>query len=149
MTIDFQILSKNFRFNLNCQKSTLAFIINLAICDFFYCSLPLPIQSAQFISKQKLLENWACVGISAFRNVILYADYLSIGMIAFSRFMNIINVRLVEKHSRFLVICIWMVAIILFIPQIIRVSIFNQKIDNITMMDRKSNAFLFSEIWCH
>ena len=112
------------RFDLHLQGLTMTFVINLAFCDFLYCSLHLPIYAVQNIYEKPMLQQEMCAITAIFRNIVMYADYMSIGMIALSRLIKITKKCLfLETYKRILCLCVWIYACLLLIPQLMSVNI--------------------------
>ena len=44
------------RFDLHLQGLTMTFVINLAFCDFLYCSVHLPIYAVSYIYENPILQ---------------------------------------------------------------------------------------------
>ena len=55
---------------------------------------------------------------SNLRAITVYAEWMSVGMIALSRFFSLIKISFLEKNGKYLVIGIWIYATVLFTPMI-------------------------------
>ena len=101
------------------NASSMTFIINLAVCDLAYCSIHLPIYAAQYLTRSPILNEPMCKFTVIFRNIITYADYMSIGMIALSRCINVTTKKkVIDKYSVLFTIGIWVYATLIFLPEI-------------------------------
>ena len=92
---------------------------NLAVCYLAYCSIHLPIYAAQYLTRSPILNEPMCKFTVIFRNIITYADYMSIGMIALSRCINVTTKKkVIDKYSILFTIGIWVYATLIFLPEI-------------------------------
>ena len=57
----------------------MGFVINLAFCDFLYCSIALPIYALQYFLQRPILGRSMCIGTSIVRNIVIYADWMTVG----------------------------------------------------------------------
>jgi len=61
-------------------------ILNLAMADFIYCVINFPLYSFTFFNKGWPWRDWTCQGFAAFHNWNAFASWMSIGVIALSRY---------------------------------------------------------------
>ena len=65
--------------------TTTVFIINLAVADFLYCLVNLPLYSVQYFFRWWPLGHSVCRFQAAFRYMTAFSDWMSLGLVAFSR----------------------------------------------------------------
>ena len=97
------------------MDSTLALVINLAICDFMYCSISLPIFLVGFWSQTPAILNpHICLVTGAIRNILKLADWMTVGLISFVRFTRLTGLNNIEKHGKYFIIGVWIYATTFF-----------------------------------
>ena len=97
------------------MDSTLALVINLAICDFMYCSISLPIFVVGFWSQTPAILNpHICLVTGAIRNILKLADWMTVGLISFVRFTRLTGLNNIEKHGKYFIIGVWIYAATFF-----------------------------------
>ena len=97
------------------MDSTLALVINLAICDFMYCSISLPIFLVGFWSQTPAILNpHICLVTGAIRNILKLADWMTVGIISFVRFTRLTGWHNIEKHGKYFIIGVWIYAATFF-----------------------------------
>ena len=80
-----------------------------------FCLINLPIHAAQFWSREALFKNnTLCRYTTSFRYVNVFADWMSVGMIAVSRCMSLKKIYIFERNAKYIAISIWVYAAILF-----------------------------------
>ena len=80
-----------------------------------FCLINLPIHAAQFWSREALFKNnTLCRYTTSFRYVNVFADWMSVGMIAVSRCMSLKKISIFERNAKYIAISIWVYAAILF-----------------------------------
>ena len=87
-TISFILVLKN-RFNLHNNWPTTSFILNLAFADLFYCATVLPIAAIVYF-RQKW--DWGLPLCKLYGNnmkISAYSAWMSVAMVAFSRFLTV------------------------------------------------------------
>ena len=93
------------------MDSTLALVINLAICDFMYCSISLPIFLIGFWSQTPAILNLhICLVTGAIRNILKLADWMTVGIISFVRFTRLTGWHNIENHGKYFIIGVWIYA---------------------------------------
>ena len=108
---------------MNEKSYTLAFVLNLAICDFLYCSSTLTIYGIQNLLQKPILSETMCIMDAILRTLVVYAEYFSIAMIAVARCMNLKDIKLKGIYVKTLLISVWSAAILILVPQMIHVTI--------------------------
>ena len=104
--------------------STLALVLNLAFCDFVYCSISLPIFVAEFLSQKPVLNQNLCIFTGALRNIIINADWMTVGIIAFFRCIRLTKLCYLEKFGKHFIIGIWIYAVAVFSTLLTYVSMY-------------------------
>lgn len=74
-----------FGFHARWDASTV-FIVHLALCDFIYCVVNLPLYAVQYIGMEWPLGHGACYAFITFRSTVAAADWMSLAMIALARY---------------------------------------------------------------
>ena len=91
--------------------STMAFILNLAMCDLLYCATSLPIYAKQHIFGKIGLDDSFCKIFAVLRNINVETDFMAIGMIAISRLVHCLNGNsksFLDKYKYVFVVGTWM-----------------------------------------
>ena len=110
-----------FRFGFHKSWSTDAttmFILNLAFSDFLYCGISLPLYAMQYFSKRWPLGLTECKIFAAIRYMNAFADWMSLGLVAVSRCMGMVQPIWNEKYMSGLnglaiIVAIWLYALFL------------------------------------
>ena len=105
------------------MDSTLALVINLAICDFMYCSISLPIFLVGFWSQTPAILNpHICLVTGAIRNILKLADWMTVGLISFVRFSRLTGWHNIESHGKYFIIGVWIYAATFFSTMLLTVG---------------------------
>ena len=105
------------------MDSTLALVINLAICDFMYCSISLPIFVVGFWSQTPAILNLhICLVTGAIRNILKLADWMTVGLISFVRFSRLTGWHNIESHGKYFIIGVWIYAATFFSTMLLTVG---------------------------
>ena len=85
------------RFNLHLHWTTTIFILNLALADFLYCAVNLPLYALQYLHQRWIWGHTLCYITTAFRYINAFADWMSVSMIAVSRCISLSKPALGER----------------------------------------------------
>ena len=76
------------------NDSTTLYILNLAFCDFLFCLVPAPMFALHLIYRGWPFGKTMCAAAAILRWTITFVDYLSLSLIAFSRFFMLSHPRI-------------------------------------------------------
>ena len=138
-----------FRFNLHRNWHVTIFILNLAFAELLYCVINLPIYVYLDSYKKWDLGHHFCEISTTIRYINLFANYMSVAMIAVSRCIMVTKPKfcanLVSRRNRIIsIISIWLYGLILVLPTNFGVSILYSI--SIILVDAFS---VFHEIFCY
>ena len=111
----------SLRFNLNNNKSTTDFILNLALNDLLYCACCLSINTIVYIRRR---WDWGQTTCQLYANVVYsnaYSAWMSVALIAASRCLIIANpgretIFSTRKNRVFAFILIRIISILMLVP---------------------------------
>ena len=111
------------RFDLHQIQATITFVNNLAICDFSYCVIHLPIYAMSYFNQSPPFKSDELCRITAiFRNTVCYATYMFISMIGLARFLKVmLQSQVLTKYRVFLAIGVWLYATLMCSLQFLEV----------------------------
>lgn len=109
------------KFDLHLSWDTNCFIINLALADFLYCFINLPLYCLSFFYKGWYWGEIACYLFVGFRHINAFAEWLSVSIIAVTRCLVVTNrevaIKILTSCKRKCMIgLIWIYACILEVP---------------------------------
>ena len=117
----------DFRFNLHKNWSTTAFILNLAFGDLLYCILNFSHHAMLSIHKKWDFGTPLCKIYPVFLNANVYSCFISVAMIAVSRFITMNNIGKptilhLKRNQLMFIISIRIYGFVVCTPTIFRVS---------------------------
>ena len=80
-------------------QPTTVFILMLAGSDFIYCVVNLPLYAVQYLNRRWTMGRTLCKVNAVFRYVNAFSDWMSLGLIALSRCLNLTHPHLMETVS--------------------------------------------------
>ena len=79
---------------------------------------------AEFLSQKPVLNQNLCIFTGALRNIIINADWMTVGIIAFFRCTRLTKLCYLEKFGKHFIIGIWIYAVAVFSTLLTYVSIY-------------------------
>ena len=86
-----------FRFNLQRGWTSTIFVLNLAVVDLFYCTVTMPIFATWHLSKGWIWGENVCTFVAAIVTASAMTEWGSLGMIAVSKCIGLLNAELADK----------------------------------------------------
>ena len=119
-----------FRFNLHNNWEVTIFVLNLAFAELLYCILNLPYLVYLHLNQKWDLGIQSCKISATLRYINLFANYMSVAMIATSRCVMVTKPKyftnfLQKKNRVFILSCTWLYGLILVLPTNFEVSVKN------------------------
>ena len=116
-----------FRFNLHNNWEVTIFVLNLAFAELLYCILNLPYLVYLHLNEKWDLGIQSCKISATLRYINLFANYMSVAMIATSRCVMVTKPKyftnfLHKKNRLFILSCTWLYGLILVLPTNFEVS---------------------------
>ena len=118
-----------YRFGLDKDWNKLTiFILNLATCDFLYCSICLPFYSSLYIGNKWLFgERWCRISV-VLAFIFGSTDWMGVALIALSRaslvaFPSFSNKVYSKGKSKYIILFVWIAVIVNYVPSYFEVFI--------------------------
>ena len=111
-------------------RTNTVFILHLAFAELVYCTFNLPSYAATYLSRGWPFGYTLCGISSAFIHMTAYADWISLGLIALSRCLNLTKPNAWNKFCNtrnifIVLLSVWIYAFLLILPTIIAVRLTN------------------------
>ena len=132
------------RFGLHKNWNNLQiFVLNLAICDLLYCSIPFPFYISLYLGDQWLFGEFWCKATAILAHIFAYTGWMALASIALVRVLAVTAPALLgqvctNKGSKCIILCMWIFVVILLTPAFLEV-IWHTRIN----MKFKTPSFLY------
>ena len=129
-------LTKYCRFGLQNCWSMNKYILNLAIADFLYCTVNMPVLSLQYLSHGWFGSKKLCLFFGSFLFVITYAEWMFVAIIALKKCVHLIKPRLGDLifsgvTGSMILVLIWIYSVLVVANLHFKVSFLNFFLPNI------------------
>ena len=112
------------------------YILNLAIADFLYCTVNMPVLSLQYLSHGWFGSKKLCLFFGSFLFVITYAEWMFVAIIALKKCVHLIKPRLGDLifsgvTGSMILVLIWIYPVLVVANLHFKVSFLNFFLPNI------------------